>query len=81
MVVPQEVRLGPRDFVNRETDFERMDAFWESRSAGVAQVGVCTGLPGVGKTAFVRRCVQRLRDAKAFPGGDLHVEFGSSGQF
>jgi hypothetical protein len=29
-------------------------------------------------TAFVRRCVQLLRDTNAFPGGDLHVEFRSA---
>ncbi|UMP07032.1 NB-ARC domain-containing protein [Amycolatopsis sp. EV170708-02-1] len=77
MVVPQEVPLGPRDFVNREADLARMESFWASRSPGVAQLGVCTGLPGVGKTAFIRRCVQRFRDAKVFSGGDLHVEFAS----
>ncbi|MFC3452652.1 tetratricopeptide repeat protein [Amycolatopsis speibonae] len=77
MVVPQEVPLGPRDFVNREADIARMDQFWASRSSGVPQLGVCTGLPGVGKTAFIRRCVQRFRDGGVFSGGDLHVEFAS----
>ncbi|WP_410608399.1 tetratricopeptide repeat protein [Amycolatopsis sp. lyj-109] len=75
MVVPHEVPLGPRVFVNRIPDFERMTEFWRRRS-GVARVGVCSGLPGVGKTAFVRRCVQQARDEGAFPGGDLHVDFG-----
>ncbi|MFI7123143.1 NB-ARC domain-containing protein [Amycolatopsis sp. NPDC049868] len=78
MVVPQEVPLGPRDFVNREADLARMDRFWGSRSSGVAQLGVCIGLPGVGKTAFIRRCVQRFRDARMFSGGDLHVEFATA---
>ncbi|RSN30582.1 hypothetical protein DL990_21620 [Amycolatopsis sp. WAC 01416] len=77
MVVPQEVPLGPRDFVNREADLGRVDRLWASRSAGATRLGVCTGLPGVGKTAFIRRCVQRFRDTAVFSGGDLHVEFAS----
>ncbi|NBH02905.1 tetratricopeptide repeat protein [Amycolatopsis sp. SID8362] len=76
MVVPHEVPLGPRVFVNRLPDFGRMAAFWELRRPGAPRIGVCSGLPGVGKTAFVRRCVQGARDADAFPGGDLHVDFG-----
>lgn len=76
MVVPHEVPRGPRVFVNRLPDFARMDDFWASRSSDSAQVGLFTGLPGVGKTAFVRRCVQRIREANRFPGGDLHVDFG-----
>jgi tetratricopeptide (TPR) repeat protein len=79
MLVPHEVPLGPRVFVNRVPDFARMDEFWQRRD-GSARVGVCSGLPGVGKTAFVRRCVQRVRDEGAFPGGDLYVDFGPVGE-
>jgi tetratricopeptide (TPR) repeat protein len=76
MVVPHEVALAPRVFVNRQPDFEWMDGFLSRDGAG-ARVGVCSGLPGVGKTAFVRRCVERARAARMFADGELCVEFGS----
>ncbi|MFF2086099.1 hypothetical protein ACFVVM_20170 [Nocardia sp. NPDC058176] len=60
--------------MNRQPDFAWIDGFWAG--GGSARVGVCTGLPGVGKTAFVRRCVERVRDAGLFADGDLHVDFG-----
>ncbi|WP_433662565.1 hypothetical protein ACQPW1_10675 [Nocardia sp. CA-128927] len=72
MVVPHEVPLGPGVFVNREPDFQWVDGFW----SGTARVDVCTGLPGVGKTAFVRRSVEKARAASMFTDGDLHVDFG-----
>ncbi|QIS11606.1 tetratricopeptide repeat protein [Nocardia arthritidis] len=72
MVVPHEVPFGPRVFVNRESDFEWMEDFWASAAT---RVGVCTGLPGVGKTAFVRRCVERANGV--FGDGELHVDFGA----
>ncbi|WP_225729168.1 MULTISPECIES: tetratricopeptide repeat protein [unclassified Nocardia] len=72
MVVPHEVPFGPRVFVNRESDFEWMEDFWASEAT---RVGVCTGLPGVGKTAFVRRCVERADGV--FGDGELHVDFGA----
>ncbi|MFI1918316.1 hypothetical protein [Nocardia sp. NPDC020380] len=76
MMVPHEVPLGPRVFVNRQADFEWMAGFWSGSDRGGARVGVCAGLPGVGKTAFVRRCVEQARAASAFADGDLCVEFG-----
>lgn len=77
LVPPREVPSAPRPFVNRQPDFERMESFW-ARSADSVRVGLCRGLPGVGKTAFVRRCVANVRAAGMFPDGDLHVEFGGA---
>lgn len=77
MMVPHEVPAGPKVFVNRQPDFEWMAGFRSAGGSGMARVGVCTGLPGVGKTAFVRRCVDQLRDERVFADGDLYVDFGS----
>ncbi|MFE1591956.1 NB-ARC domain-containing protein [Nocardia sp. NPDC058705] len=74
MVVPRGVPAGPEVFINRQPDFEWMDDFWTRQTT--ARVGVCTGLPGVGKTAFVRRCVEKVRVEGMFADGDLHVDFG-----
>ncbi|WP_040815277.1 tetratricopeptide repeat protein [Nocardia concava] len=76
MVVPHEVPLGPRVFVNRRADFEWVDNLWAAERAAGTRVGVCAGLPGIGKTAFVRRCVERARAARTFADGDLCVDFG-----
>lgn len=72
MMVPREVPLGPRVFVNRQPDFAWMSGF----GAGGPRVRVCAGLPGVGKTAFVRRCVEQARAAGSFADGDLYIDFG-----
>lgn len=77
MGVPREVPLGPRVFVNRQSDFEWMTGFWSAAGPEGARVGVCSGLPGVGKRAFLRRCVEQTRAAHQFTDGDLHVDFGS----
>jgi tetratricopeptide (TPR) repeat protein len=79
MQVPCEVPLGPRVFVNRLTESARLDEVISADGAGRVSVTVCTGLPGVGKTALVRRFVQRVRDDGGFPDGDLHVDFGATG--
>jgi len=76
MVVPHEVPAGPRVFVNRTPDFEWMRVFL-TRTPGSGRIGVCSGLPGVGKTAFVRRCVERAQADGVFADGELHVDFGS----
>ncbi|MQY23422.1 NB-ARC domain-containing protein [Nocardia macrotermitis] len=76
MVVPHEVLLAPRDFVNRKPALEWSDGFWADDS-GHARVGVCSGLPGVGKTAFVRRSVEKAIASGRFADGQLCVEFGS----
>ncbi|MFI5783837.1 hypothetical protein [Nocardia sp. NPDC051570] len=77
MLVPHEIPPGPPVFVNRQPDFEWEDGSWLSSRPGTARMGVCTGLPGVGKTAFIRRCVERALAASVFADGELHVDFGS----
>jgi tetratricopeptide (TPR) repeat protein len=48
------------------------------RPAGEVAIGVCSGLPGVGKTAVVCRYVERVRAEGGFPDGDLYVDFGAT---
>jgi tetratricopeptide (TPR) repeat protein len=69
--VPHQVPAGPTRFVNRDDELAVVAA--QFRTAG-ARIVVCTGLPGVGKTALVRKAVER--HPGAFPGGELLVEFG-----
>lgn len=74
--VPRQVPSGPLRFVNREVELAAVSELVADRMANGSRIAVCTGLPGVGKSALVRKAVEQVRSA--FPGGELLVEFGSA---
>jgi hypothetical protein len=63
-------------FVNREVELAAVARMVAGHAAGPSRIAVCTGLPGVGKSALVRKVVEEHRGA--FPGGELLVEFGAA---
>ncbi|MFB7631529.1 NB-ARC domain-containing protein [Streptomyces sp. NPDC056149] len=67
--VPRQVPAGSRQFVDREPVLAEIDG-WVGDGGGMA---VLSGLPGVGKSATVRRWAQEERGR--FPGGEFYVDF------
>jgi hypothetical protein len=72
--VPHQVPPGPVRFVNCDAEIAVVAGMLAEREPSAPRIAVCTGLPGVGKSALVRKVVEDHRDA--FPGGELLVEFG-----
>ncbi|MFE3650323.1 NB-ARC domain-containing protein [Streptomyces sp. NPDC059152] len=67
--VPRQVPAGAAQFVNREPVLAEIDG-WVGDGGGLA---VLSGLPGVGKSATVRRWAQEERGR--FPGGEFYIDF------
>ncbi|MFB6604033.1 NB-ARC domain-containing protein [Streptomyces noursei] len=67
--VPRQVPPGSPQFVDREPVLAAIDG-WMGDGGGLA---VLSGLPGVGKSATVRRWAQEERGR--FPGGEFYVDF------
>ncbi|GAA4545632.1 tetratricopeptide repeat protein [Amycolatopsis samaneae] len=78
-VVPALVPAAPATFVDRDLQLEKVLS--EARSAsterGRPPVIVLRGMPGVGKTALLRRAAAKL--GTRFPDGTLHAAFGAEG--
>jgi len=70
---PRQVPPPPADFVNREAELSRLSKALLGGADDRRHLAVVTGLPGVGKTAMVRRWV--ADEGHRFPGGQLHVDF------
>ncbi|MCK7622019.1 NB-ARC domain-containing protein [Streptomyces sp. RS10V-4] len=67
--VPRQVPPGSPQFVDREPVLAEIDG-WVGDGGGMA---VLSGLPGVGKSATVRRWAQEGRGH--FPGGEFYIDF------
>ncbi|MEW1656410.1 NB-ARC domain-containing protein [Streptomyces sp. NPDC093707] len=67
--VPRQVPSGSPQFVDREPVLAEIDG-WVGDGGGMA---VLSGLPGVGKSATVRRWAQGERGR--FPGGEFYLDF------
>ncbi|MEE1930067.1 tetratricopeptide repeat protein [Streptomyces sp. TRM 70351] len=65
----------PRGFVGRTAELERLDDLCADlvRHSASTALGVVSGLPGAGKTAFLTEAAHRLRGRGWFPGGVLWV--------
>ncbi|MYT27939.1 MULTISPECIES: NB-ARC domain-containing protein [unclassified Streptomyces] len=67
--VPRQVPAALRQFVDREPVLAEIDG-WVGDAGGLA---VLSGLPGVGKSATVRRWAEGERGR--FPGGEFYIDF------
>ncbi len=56
---PPESRVAT--FIGRETELEAVDTSFEATLAGVPQIVQVTGDAGIGKTAFIAKCIERVR--------------------
>ncbi|TDQ00681.1 NB-ARC domain-containing protein [Labedaea rhizosphaerae] len=74
--VPRQVPPPPRGFVDRQGPLARIGDLVDAVVAGQDRPGVVAlrGMPGVGKSAFVRTVAARFGDR--FVDGSLHVDFG-----
>ncbi|GAA1999214.1 hypothetical protein GCM10009799_27950 [Nocardiopsis rhodophaea] len=69
--VPWQVPAAPASFVNRRAELARLGSALGNRDG--AQVVVCEGPRGIGKTALLRQGAAALSDR--FPGGQFYFEF------
>lgn len=75
--VPRQLPRGIRDFVGREGEDARLDAFLARPSGGPPEVVAITGTAGVGKTSLAVRWAHRIQDQ--FPDGALYVNLRGYG--
>lgn len=76
--VPRQVPAADPIFVDRVDVLGRLEGLGVPAAAGSpapVRISVLTGLPGVGKTALVRRVAEQI--GARFPGGELFVDFAA----
>ncbi|MFE6871155.1 hypothetical protein ACFVFS_31935 [Kitasatospora sp. NPDC057692] len=73
--VPRQIRGPRRAFVNRESEFARLDAALDRLDDARPVVVAFTGLGGVGKTELVAQFA--ARSAAQFPGGQLYADLAA----
>jgi tetratricopeptide (TPR) repeat protein len=78
--IPALVPPGPSGFVNREDEMRCLRSLVDTAdpAQGRPMVVAMSGMPGVGKSALMRRAAAEL--ALSFPDGALYAAFGPDGQ-